>query len=390
MKWPAQRMESQRGKGFGMYEAAARLQAEGADIIHLEFGRPSFDTPTHIKEAAKSALDQGIVHYGDLAGDVELREAIASKLETFNALSYRPDEILITNGLTQASMAVFEAGLDPGDKVLMTDPFYPQHPSKVALVGAQTVAVPLIKEENWRLDPELLRRAVTQDTSMICLVNPANPVGRVFTREELESVAQIAIDYDLLVVTDEVYEYITFDGHNHISIASLDGMRDRTLSLFAFTKAYAMDGWRMGYAVGPKRLLEDVMRVTMNQSTHPNVFAQRGALAAVRGTHRTVIEMVEEDRRRRDLLCKRLNGIAGVSCPSPEGTIYAFPDISAFGIGSNEMAMLLLERAHVAVESGAFYGAQGEGHLRMCFGSEPYDRISEAVDRIEGVLSELH
>lgn len=389
MKWPAQRMQSQHGKGFGMYEAAVKLQANGADIIHLEFGRPSFDTPLHIKEAAKTALDDGIVHYGDLAGDEELREALAAKLESFNGVSYSPDEILITNGLTQASMAVFEAGLDPGDEVLMTDPFYPQHPSKVGLVGAETVPVPLVKEDNWRLDTNALREAVTDRTSMICLVNPANPVGRVFTREELEGVAAVAIEHDLVVVTDEVYEYITFDGHRHISIASIDGMRERTLSLFAFTKAYAMDGWRIGYAAGPRRLLQDVMRVTMNQSTHPNVFAQRGALAAVQGPHQEVTEMVDEDRRRRDLMCKRLDGMQGVSCLYAEATIYAFPDIGSFGVSSSEMAMTILERAHVAVESGSFYGQQGEGHLRLCFGSEPYERISEALDRIEQVLEDL-
>lgn len=390
MKWPAQRMVSQAGKGFGMYEAAARLQAEGADIIHLEFGRPSFDTPSHIKEATKDALDDGIVHYGELAGDLNLREALSAKLRDFNGLSYASHEILITNGLTQASMAAFEAGVDPGDEVIMTDPFYPQHPSKVALVGGTTVAVPLVETDNWKIDEAALRAAISPRTSMICLVNPANPVGRVFTHSELEVVADVAIENDLVVLTDEVYEYITYDDHQHISIASLDGMRERTLSLFAFTKAYAMDGWRMGYAAGPSHLLSDVMRVTMNQSTHPNVFAQRGALAAVVGSQHERIEMVGEDKRRRDLLCSRLDSLPGVSCPVPEGTIYAFPDVSSLGLSSNDLAIRILERGHVAVESGAFYGAQGEGHLRICFGSEPYARISDALDRIEEVISDLN
>lgn len=389
MKWPSKRMASQETKGFGMYEAAAGLQADGADIIHLEFGRPSFDTPPHIKQAAKDALDAGVVHYGELAGDGELREALADKLHRFNKLDYSPGEILITNGLTQASMAVFQAGIDPGDEVIMTDPFYPQHPSKVGLMGGVTVPVPLEKADNWRLDADELDRAVTPQSKMICLINPSNPVGRVFSREELEGVAEVAMRHDLVVVTDEVYEYITYDDHRHISIGSLDGMRERTLSLFAFTKAYAMDGWRIGYAAGPGELLSDVMKVTMNQTTHPNVFAQKGALEAVIGPQEPMLTMVAEDKRRRDLLCERLDAIEGVTCPAPEATIYAFPDISGLGLGSNDLAMKLLEEAHVAVESGAFYGSQGEGHLRICFGSEPYDRLDEAITRIEGVLGTL-
>lgn len=389
MKWPARRMESQKGKGFGMFEIAARLEADGADIIHLEFGRPSFDTPAHIKEATKKALDDGVVHYGDISGDIELRESLAKKLTEFNGVDTSPDQILITNGLTQASMAVFEAGVDPGDEVVMTDPFYPQHPAKVGLVGGETVTFPLAKEENWRLDGAALEEIVSEKTSMICLINPANPVGRVFTPEELSEVARVAIEKDLLVVTDEVYEYITFDGNRHVSIASLPGMAERTISLFAFTKAYAMDGWRMGYAAGPEHLIADLRKVTMNQSTHPNVFAQKGALAAVLGPHEPVDEMVAEDKRRRDLLCSGLNEIDGVDCPTPEATIYAFPDMGDLGMTSNELAKLILAEAHVAVESGAFYGRQGEGHLRICFGSEPYERLEEAVDRIQGVLERL-
>lgn len=389
MKWPAKRMESQRNKGFGIFETAARLQGEGADIIHLEFGRPSFDTPEHIKEATKRALDEGVVHYGDLSGDADLREVLADKLKRFNRIEVTPEEVLITNGLTQASMAVFEAGLDPGDEVIMPDPFYPQHPAKVELVGGKAVPVPMVEEDNWRLDVDALRTAVGPRTTMICLVNPSNPVGRVFTMEELEEVAEVAMEHDMLVVTDEVYEYITYDGHEHVSIASLDGMRERTISLFAFTKAYAMDGWRIGYAAGPTELIADLRKVTMNQTTHPNVFAQKGALAAVTGPEEPVYKMVAEDQLRRDLLCARLNSIDDIACPVPEATIYAFPDVSRLGMPSSDLTVHLLETAHVAVESGAFYGPSGEGHLRICFGSEPYERIEEAMDRIEEAVAGL-
>lgn len=389
MKWPAARMATQEGKGFGMYEQAARLEQEGADVIHLEVGRPSFDTPGHIKEAAKDALDAGIVHYGDLQGDPELRRALSEKLKRHNRIQADPDDILVTNGLTQASFATFLAALDPGDEVLVLEPYYPQHIPKIELVGGVVVPVPLRFDRGYRLDESAVEAAITPRTRMLLLVDPANPVGTVFSPSEVEALADIARRHDLLVVTDEVYEYITYDDRPHTSIASLPGMWERTISLFAFTKAYAMDGWRLGYAVAPRQLLTQVMRVAMNETTHPNVFAQRGAIAAVDGPGEPVRAMVAEDRRRRDLAHRRLNDMEGVQCHLPEGTIYAFPDFSALGRSSGELARTLLQRAHVATESGSFYGAGGEGHLRVCFGSEPYERLEEAMDRIESVLAEM-
>lgn len=361
MKWPASRMAAQEGKGFGMYEEAARLEHDGTDVIHLEVGRPSFDTPDHIKQASKDALDAGIVHYGDLQGDPELRRALSGKLKAFNGIDADPDEVLITNGLTQASFATFMAALEPGDEVIVLEPYYPQHLPKIGLIGGVVVPVSLRYGEGYRLDAEAVEGAITPKTTMLVLVSPANPVGTVFTPAEVEALADIARRYDLLVVTDEVYEYITYDGATHTSIASLSGMWERTISLFAFTKAYAMDGWRLGYVAAPDRLLRDVMRVTMNETTHPNVFAQRGAVAAVDGPREALDRMVDEDRRRRDLAHRRLNEMAGVTCHLPDGTIYAFPDVSALGRTSQELAHLLLQRAHVATEAGAFYGRSGGG-----------------------------
>lgn len=390
MKWPARRMESQAGKSFGIYEEAALLERGGADIIHLELGRPSFDTPEHVKAAARDALDRGVVHYGDLRGNAGLRTALAEKLRSFNDIDITPDEILITNGLTQAAMATFAAGVDPGDEVIVFDPAYPQHLPKVGLLGGTVMPVPLVEEEGWRLDADRLAGAITPRTVMIVLVDPANPVGRVFSRDELQIVADAAVEHDLIVVTDEVYEYITYDGNLHHSIASFDGMRERTISLFAFTKAYAMDGWRLGYVAAPSRFVDQILKVTLNQTTHPNVFAQEGAIAAVRGPMEAVSRMVAEDLRRRDLLCGRLDALPGVSCPRPEGTIYAFPDVRGLGVPSKELARRLLHEAHVAVEAGSFYGEAGEGHLRLCFGSEPYDLMDQACDRMEPILTQLH
>jgi aspartate aminotransferase len=388
MKWPAARMKGQAGKGYGMYETAARLQQSGVDIIHLEVGRPSSVTPAHVREASKKALDDGIVHYGELQGLSPLREALAARYRREQGIAYTADEILITNGVTQASYAAFMSALDEGDEVIVLDPFYPQHNSKIRLTGARVVLVPMVVREGmFRLDAELIKKAITSSTRMIVLINPSNPVGTVCTRDELEQLAAIAREHDLLVLSDEVYEYITFGGCEHISIASLPGMKERTITVNAFTKAYAMDGWRIGYAAAPSHMISTMRQITMNTTTHPCVFAQEGALVAVTGSQDCVREMVDDDRRRRDLVVDTLNAIPGITCSLPQGTIYAFPDIRGLGIDSDALAEKILHSAHVAVESGSFYGRNGEGHLRVCFGSEPYERVAEGMERLKTCLS---
>lgn len=387
MRWSAERMESQAGKGFGMYEVAARLQAGGADVIHLEIGRPSADTPKHIKEAAKAALDAGIVHYGELQGLGSLREALAERYSRDNDLPCSAENILITNGVTQASYATFMAALNDGDEVIVLEPYYPQHNSKITLAGGKVVSVPMLKKNGqFRFDPVALESAITPQTKIVVLVNPNNPSGTVYTRNELQELARVVEKHDLLVLSDEVYEFILFDTEKHISFASLPGMWERTVTVSAFTKAYAMDGWRLGYAAAPANIIMQLQRVTMNATTHPCVFAQEGGLAAVKESQECVRQMVRDDQRRRDLVVKRLNAMPGVSCAVPQGSIYAFPHFSGVGISSTELAMGILENAHVATESGSFYGASGEGHLRVCFGSESYQRIALAMDRVATYL----
>ncbi len=386
MKWAADRLASQADKSFGSYLAAAEMQRKGADIIHLEVGRPSFDTPQHIKEAAKRALDEGFVHYSDLQGEKDLREALAKKLRDYNKIEVNADEVLVTNGLTQASFATFMATLNEGDEAITFEPYYPQHNKKIELLGAKVVTAPLNKKAGFRLDPDALEKAITSKTKLIVFVNPANPVGTVFTKEEVATVGEIAAKHDLLVMTDEVYDYVIYEGHKHTSLASLPGMRDRTISTFAFTKAYAMDGWRIGYAAAKREFIDGVMKITLNETTHPCVFAQKGACAGVVGPQDCVREMVAEDQRRRDLVHRRLNEMPKVTCHLPEGTIYAFPDFGAYGMPSKQLADELLREVHVATENGTFYGATGEGHLRICFGSEPLERLDEAMDRIESYI----
>ncbi len=366
-----------------MYEQAAKLIAQGIDVIHLEVGRPIFDTPQHIKDATKRGLDEGKVHYGEFAGERHLRQALAEKVRNFNGIDVAADNVLVTNGLTHASYAVLMAAIDEGDEVILLEPYYPQHINKVELAGGTVVTAPLDKQAGFAIDAAAIERRITSRTHMICIVNPANPTGRVYSRNELQSVADLAIKHDLLVLSDEVYEQIIYDGGEHISIASLPGMAERTFSLFAFTKAYAMDGWRLGYAVASERFMSALMKITMNDVAHVNVFIQDGAHAAITGSQDCIAEMLEIDRQKRDLVCRRMNQMQGVVCPEPQGTIYAFPDIRDTRKPSQQVADELLVRSHVVTESGPFYGPAGEGHLRICFGAESLERLEEAMDRME-------
>ena len=389
MKWPADRISNSSPKSFGMYEKSIPMMEQGIDVIHLEVGMPSFDTPGHIKDAVKRALDAGKVHYSDFAGVPELRQAAAARLQRLYGVDYDAEEILVTNGLTHASYAVLMAALDEGDEVILLEPYYPQHINKIELAGGKVVTAPLDASRNFAIDRASLAAKITDRTRMISIVNPANPTGRVYAREELQIIAELAIEHDLLVMSDEVYDLILYDGAEHVSIASLPGMRDRTFSMYAFTKGYAMDGWRVGYIAADKKFLPALLKMTKNDVAHVNTFIQDGAVEALTASQECVAEMVAEDDRCRKLVCERLNQMSGVTCELPEGTIYAFPDISATGRTSQEIADLVLEKAHVVVEAGTFYGAAGEGRLRVCFGAEPYERIEEGLSRMAKVFAEL-
>ena len=389
MRRVAQRISATAKKSFGMYEKAAALEAAGRDVVHLELGKPHADTPDHIKDATIRALRAGDVHYSDLQGTLQLRRALADKLRDQNGLHVSAGDILVTNGLTHGSFAAFMALLDPGDEAILLEPFYPQHVGKIELAGAKAVTARLDARNGFSIDPRTIEARITPRTRMIVLVNPVNPTGRVYRREEMDALADVARRHDLLIVSDEVYEEIVFDGARHISIASLDGMAERTISLFAFTKSFAMDGWRLGYLAAPAWAMPGLLKITANDATHVNTFIQAGALAAVTGPPTVLDGLVAEDRAKRDLVVQRLNQMPGLRCPLPEGTIYAFPDISELGLPSQILAERLLEETGVAVEAGSFYGEGGEGHIRVCFGSVSTERLSEAMDRLGAFLNRL-
>lgn len=385
----AKRITHTSKKSYGMFAKAAGLPTKDRDLIHLELGQPIHDTPDHIKQATIRALQAGDVHYSDLQGIRPLREALAAKIRDYNKIEVGADEVLVTNGLTQASFAAFMALIDDGDEAILLEPYYPQHVGKVEMAGGKAVMAPLDKDAGFRIRKELIAPLITERTRMIVLVNPSNPTGRVYSRQELQELADLAIEHDLVVVSDEVYEQIVFDRAEHVSIASLPGMKERTVTMFAFTKAYAMDGWRLGYLTADREMMSALMKITTTEVTHVNTFIQHGALAAVTGPASVLTEMVDDDKRKRDLVVSRLNQMPGVTCALPEGTIYAFPDISGTGLKSQEAADLILEKVDVVVEAGSFYGPAGEGHLRVCFGSQSYERLEEAMDRLSTFFNSL-
>jgi aspartate aminotransferase len=387
MGFLSKRITTSSKKNYGMFAKAAAITDR--DLIHLELGSPVHDTPQFIKDATILALNAGKVHYGDLRGEQALRSALATKMADRNDMTVTAEQILITNGLTQASFAAFMATIDPGDEVILLEPYYPQHVGKIELAGGTVVKAPLDSANDYSIRADWIAEKITARTKAIVLVNPCNPTGRVYRRDELEALAQLAVQHDLLVLSDEVYEYVTFGGHPHISIASLPGMASRTITMSAFTKAYAMDGWRLGYAVASAELIDAMLKITANEVTHVNSFIQYGALAAVVRGDAAVVEMVNDDRLKRDIVVSALNQMKGVHCASPEAAIYAFPDISGTGWEAQSLADAILDQCDVVVEAGSFYGQAGEGHLRICFGSQPMDRLNAAMDRLRSFFSNL-
>ncbi|MGF6768224.1 aspartate aminotransferase [Paraburkholderia sp. GAS199] len=385
----AKRITETSKKSYGMYEKARNLPGDTTDLIHLELGCPHADTPQPIKQAAADALMRGEVHYSDMRGLPALREALAGKLREFNRLDVTSDDILVTNGLTHASFAAFFALIDEGDEVILLAPYYPQHIGKIELAGGKPVIVDLDRANNFSIDAAAIEAAITPRTKAIVIVNPANPTGRVYSRDELQALADVAIRHDLVVLSDEVYEEIVYDDAKHISIGSIPGMKERTISMFAFTKSFAMDGWRIGFMAAPADVMPGLLKITANDVTHVNTFIQAGALAAVTGERSVLAQLVNDDKAKRDIVVDALNTMRNVTCVRPEGTIYAFPDITATGLSAQECADRILVEARVVVEAGSFYGHAGEGHLRVCFGSESEERIVEAMARLKAFFDAL-
>lgn len=366
---------------------ASAMEDEGKDIISLAVGEPDFDTPDFIVESAYKAMKEGFTHYTQSQGIPELREAIAEKVRTENDLDFSSDNILVTPTKQAIFMSVM-AHLDDGSEVILSDPAWVSYEPIVKFADGIVRRAP-VDEKNFSLDPDVLQDNITSRTKIILLNSPNNPTGKTLDMEDMKAIRDIAIDNDLLVLTDEVYEKLIFEGE-HISIGSLDGMRERTITVNGFSKAYAMTGWRIGWAACSEDLLENIAKIQTHSITCATSFAQKAGLEALTNKKKSgeaIDFMMSKYRERRELIVNRLNEIEGFRCSKPNSTFYTFPEYE-FDMKSMELSMHLLEEARVATTPGSAFGDQGEGHLRLSFANS-LENIEEAMDRIERVTEEL-
>lgn len=372
---------------FEVLVKARALEATGKDVVHLEIGEPDFDTPRHIIEAAKEALDQGYTHYGPSAGLPELREAIAQDVARLRGITVQASQVVVTPGGKPIMFFVILALAQPGDEVIYPNPGFPIYESVIRFVGATPVPIPLQEAKNFSLDVDELRSLVTDRTRLIILNSPQNPTGGILPQEDLQAIAQIAAQRGIPVLSDEIYSRMVYDGEFR-SITACDGMQDLTIILDGFSKTYAMTGWRLGYGVMPEELAVHVTRLMTNSNSCTSSFSQRAALAALTGPQGPVDAMMAEFRRRRDVFVEGLNGIPGLRCAMPGGAFYAFPNVSQVSSSSKELADYLLQTGGVAALAGVDFGAYGEGYLRFSYANS-LDNLQKALERIADCVDKL-
>lgn len=360
------------------------------NVIRLELGEPDFDTPEFIREAAKKAMDKGCTHYTAIAGISELREAIAEKLGEENGIEADPEkEILVTCGGYHAIFAVFNVLLNPGDEVILTDPAWSAYYSVAKFVGAKIIYCHLHEDRGFKPDVGELENKITDKTKLIVLNTPQNPTGAVLDKKTLEEIANIIRKRNVILLSDEVYEKIIFDGEKHFSIASIPDIKDKVITVFSFSKTYAMTGWRVGYVVANSTFTEHMKKMVSISTVCASSIAQYAALAALKGPQDVVMKMIKEYEYRRNLIVSELNKINGVKCFKPRGAFYVFPDFSEISKDSMSLAMHILEKARVVTVPGVIFGPKvGEGHLRLSFATSRKN-LREAVKRIKEIVSEL-
>ena len=372
---------------FGVLAKAQALEAKGMDIVHLEIGEPDFDTPENIRNAAKKALDNGQTHYCNSQGIVPLRNVIAEELGKTRNVDIDPARIVVTPGAKPIVFFSILALLEEGDEAICLDPSYPIYESAINFTGAKSVPVQLREELDFRFDVDELEKKITPRTKLIVLNSPHNPTGGVLEKDDVLAIAEMVKDREITVLSDEVFEHIVYE-HESFSIASLPGMLDRTILLSGVSKTYAMTGWRLGYAALPPKLVEPVVRLIVNSVSCTAPFTQHAGIEALTGPQDSVPQMVNEFRKRRDLIVNGLNKIAGISCVLPKGAFYVFPNVKEVGIGCEQLADILLNKAGVACLPGAHFGQYGGGFLRFSYATS-LENISKALERIERTIKEL-
>ena len=381
----AQRSHAVEWSGIRVMFALAD-EIEG--VVNLGIGQPDFDTPQHIREAAKIALDEGYTRYPPAKGFLDLRQAIAEKLRLKNKIHADPDtNIFVAVGAMQVIFNAILHLIEPGEEVMVIDPGYDCY-SQIGLFGGLPVRIPAREENGFKVDPVDVKKAVTPKTKMMIINTPANPTGALLDEGIIKSLAEISQHHGLLVLADEPYEDIVFDGNKHYSIGAIDGMQDLTISAFTLSKTYAMTGWRVGYAVAPKGVIDEMEKLMEHMVSGVTAMAQRAALAAITGPQTCVEEMLKAYDRRRRIVYEGLNAIEGISCLMPASTFYAFLNIKKLGVSSWDMAKFLVKEHKVALVPGSIFGRNGEGYLRLSFAASS-EQLTEGLNRIKAGVEKI-
>ncbi len=360
---------------------ALAMKAEGIDVCSFSAGEPDFDTPAHIKAAAQKALDENKTKYGPEAGEPKLREAIARKLKTSNGLDYKAENVIVTNGGKHSLFNLILALIESGDEVIIPAPYWVSYPEMVTIAGGKPVIVNTDASTGYKITPEQLRKSITSQTKLFVLNSPSNPTGMVYTPDEIQALAEVVVDTDILVVSDEIYEKIIYDGVKQVSIGTFgEEIFARTIISNGFAKGYSMTGWRIGYLAGSKEIIKAASTMQGHSTSNVCTFAQYGAIAALEGSQDCIEEMRQAFAQRREVMLARLNAIPGLSCPKPDGAFYMFPDISKTKLKSLEFCSALLEKEQVAVIPGIAFGA--DDNIRISYATD-MATIEKGMDRLE-------
>ncbi len=374
---------------FEVLVRARALEAQGKNIVHLEIGEPDFDTPPNIIEAAKKALDDGFTHYGPAAGLPEARQAIADYINKTRGYDmWNANEVVFTPGAKPIMFFAMMAVVNEGDEVIYPNPGFPIYESVINFLGAKPVPLALKEEKEFRFDLADLEALITPKTKMLIINTPQNPTGGILTHDDLRGIAKLAVEHDIIVLSDEIYSQITYDGFEHTSITKFEGMKERTIILDGFSKTFAMTGWRLGYGLMPEHVAKIVAKLQTNCTSCTSSFSQ---IAGIEALHDRTLEYVDpfvkEFKRRRDVIVKGLNKIPGFRCHEPKGAFYVFPNIEGTGMTSQECADFLLYEGGVACLSGTAFGSHGEGFIRFSYATS-VENIEEALRRVEKVIRE--
>ena len=372
---------------FETLAKAKKLEAQGKNIVHLEIGEPDFDSPSYVIDAAKEALDQGFTHYGPSAGQPELRNAIAIHQGEFNGYSISPENVIVTPGGKPVMFFSLLALIEEGDEVIYPNPGFPIYESMINYSGGTPIPMKLEETKDFNANIDDLRKLVTDKTKMMIINSPNNPCGSVTTKDDLKQIAEIAIENNLIVLSDEIYKDMYYEGE-HYSITKFNGMKERTIILDGFSKSYAMTGWRLGYGIFPDFLVEDITKLMTNSVSCTSVFSQMAAIAALEGSREFTINMMEKFKIRRDIIVNGLNSIEGVTCRTPLGAFYAFPNISGTGLSSSDFADIALNEYGVALLSGTAFGEYGDNYIRISFANSE-ENLLKAIDRLNDMIKKL-